>query len=90
MWQEIMSEQSTLKGLELKHETFLLGLTELLALFWDSDCFLASQEVPKGYSASEAAAHQHAHGTTALREQLEILPSQYDIVVCGLLLKWVG
>lgn len=86
MWQEIMSEQSTLKGLELKHETFLVGLTELLALFWDSGCFLASQEVPKGYSAF----HQHVHGTTALRKQLEILPSQYDIVVCSLLLKWVG
>lgn len=90
MWQEIMFEQSTLKGLEFKHETVLLGLTELLALFWVSDCFLASREVPKGYSASEATSHQHVHRTTALREQLEILPSQYDIFVCGLLLKWVG
>lgn len=90
MWQEIMFEQSTLKGLEFKHETVLLGLTELLALFWVSDCFLASREVPKGYSASETTSHQHVHRTTALREQLEILPSQYDIFVCGLLLKWVG
>lgn len=89
MWQEIMSEQSTLKGLEFKHETFLLGLSELLAWFWVSDCLLASREVPKGSSASEAASHQHVHGTTALRERLERLPSQYGIFVCGLLLKWV-